>query len=98
MIKFNKFAVTNGTTKARVWYSLDNRTDGRKCVTIYAKDYSNALGVLFAADYKNETDSMTDYFEKGRAVLFEDSPHYAAARARAEAVQAERAAKYARAA
>lgn len=83
-IKFNKYHVTNGTTKARVSYSVDNRIDGRKCVTMYAKDYDRSLGKIFAEEYKNETDSQTDYFETGKAVLFEDHPLYAAARARAE--------------
>lgn len=83
-IKFNKYHVTDGTLKARVWYSLDNRADGRKCVTLYAKDYDDALGRLFVYQYKNDTDIMTDYFEKGRAVLFEDHPLYQSARARAE--------------
>lgn len=84
MIKFNKYCVTNGKVKARVFYSLDNRTDGRKCVTLYAKDYDDALGVLFGDQYKNDTEIMTDYFEKGRAVLFENHPLYKQARARAE--------------
>lgn len=86
--KFNKFHVSNGTTKARVWYSLDNRTDGRKCVTLYAKDYDRKLGDIFADNYKNDTDSQSDYFDKGRVALFEDHPEYAAARARAEANRA----------
>jgi len=85
MIKFNKFHVTNGEAKARVFYSLDNRGDGRKCVTIYAKDYTGELGVVISDSYKNDTDIQTDYFDKGRVVLFEDHPLYAAARARAEA-------------
>lgn len=84
MIKFNKFHVTNGETKAKVWYSLDNRVDGFKCVTLYAKDYKRALGDIFPEEYENETDLMTDYFDKGSVVLFESHPHYAAARARAE--------------
>lgn len=86
MVKFNKFNVTNGEIKARVHYSLDNRVDGRKCVTIYAKDYDRALGQIFADEYVNNTDTQTDYFEKGRVVLFENNPHYAAARARAESI------------
>ena len=96
MIKFNKHHVTNGTIKARVNYSLDNRCDGRKCVTLYAKDYSRALGAILADSYKNDTDSQTDYFDQGRAVLFENHAMYAAARKTAEADQAARAAKYAR--
>ena len=84
MIKFMKFYVTNGAEKARGFYSLDNRCDGRKCVTLYAKDYDRKLGLILTDAYKNDTDSMTDYFDQGRAVLFADHPHYAAARARAE--------------
>ena len=86
MIKFNKYNVTDTETKvkARVHYSVDNRIDGRKCVTIYAKDYDRKLGEIFA-EYRNETDTQTDYFDKGHVDLFEDPPLYDAARARAEA-------------
>ena len=85
MIKFNKHNVTDTETKikARVLYSLDNRIDGRKCVTIYAKDYDRSLGKIFN-EYENDTDTMTDYFDKGRVVLFEDHILYAKARERAE--------------
>jgi hypothetical protein len=86
-VKFRKYYVSKGAEKARVHYSVDNRTDGRKCVTLYAKDYGHALSRVLGPDvYKNDTDYQTDYFDKGRAVLFEDHPLYAAARARAEAV------------
>ena len=86
-IKFNKFNVTDTNTKkkARVYYSFDNRVDGRKCVTIYAKDYTNDLGAIFAEDFIDNTDYMTDYFEKGKVVLFEDHAEYEAARVRAAA-------------
>ncbi len=85
-IKFQKHAVVSEGAKARVFYSLDNRFDGRPCVTLYAKDFDSgrALGAIFPDDYINNTDSQSDYFDKGRAILFESSPHYAAARARAE--------------
>lgn len=83
-VKFNQHHVTNGTVKARCHYSVDNRTDGRKCVTIYASDYGHALGAIFqSGEYENDTDSMTDYFDKGRVRLFESHPLYAAARVRA---------------
>ncbi len=91
MIKFNKYNVANTETgaKARVHYSVDNRIDSRKAVTIYHKDYSRALADVFvgAGVYKNDTDTMTDYFDKGRVVLLEDHPLYATARQRAEAEQ-----------
>ena len=95
-IRFLKHCVTNGAVKARVWYSLDNRVDGRKCVTLYAKDYSRELGQIFADEYINETDTMTDYFERGRVVLFEGHPLYFAARERAEANDAAWQAKWAK--
>jgi len=86
-LKFNKFNVTANGIKARVHYSVNGRVDGRECVTIYHKDYTDALGQVFAfgGEYKNETDTMTDYFVKGRVVLFADHPLYPAALARAQA-------------
>lgn len=82
-VKFLKHCVKSTETgiKARVWYSLDNRSDGRKVVTIYAKDYDRALGKVFAdGSYENKTDSMTDYFDQGTVRLFEDHPLYKEAR------------------
>lgn len=87
MIKFNKYNVTNGKIKARVHYSLDNRIDRRKCVTIYAKDYSDSLGKVFESEYQNNTDMRTDYFEKGKVVLFENHPLYTVARSSVESRQ-----------
>ena len=85
MIKFNKHNVTDTETKikARVLYSLDNRIDWRKCVTIYAKDYDRSLGKIFN-EYENDTDTMTDYFDAGRVILFEDHPLYKQERERAD--------------
>ena len=90
MIKFNKYNVVSDKFKARVHYSLDNRVDGRKCVTIYAKDYNEGLRNVFEneAEYVNNSDYCTDYVETGRVVLFEDHPLYAAARAKVEAINA----------
>lgn len=81
-VKFNKHHVRDMSTnvKARVHYSLDNRIDGRNCVTIYAKDYDRSLGKVIPSSYKNETDSMTDYFDQGKVVIFEDNPLYNVAR------------------
>lgn len=83
-IKFNKYHVTNGEIKARVFYHLDNRADKRKCVTMYARDYDSRLGKIFKDAYINDSDLMSDYFDQGHAVLFEDHPLYNAARERAE--------------
>jgi hypothetical protein len=83
MIKFNLYNVTNGTIKARVSYSLDNRHDGRNCVTMYEKDYDRNIHKIFD-EAVNNTDSMTDYFASSKVTLFEDHPLYAKARATAE--------------
>lgn len=93
-VKFRKFYVANETLKARVSYSLDNRIDGKCCVTIYAKDWCRTLGKILRDGYKNESDFMTDYFEQGKVVLYSDSPYYLAARKVAEVLQSEREAKY----
>jgi hypothetical protein len=85
-IKFNKYNVTDGTTKARVHYGLDNRTDGKSCVTIREKDYEKNLRILFPELYKNDTDMQTDYFEHGRVNLFEDHPLYKIARDHVEKI------------
>lgn len=97
-IKFQTFRVVNAQTgkSARVWYSLDNRADGRKVVTIYARDYGHALGAVFAdtsTTYENDTDSMTDYFDKGRVRIFETDAIYADARKAVEAIIAKETAK-----
>ena len=81
-IKFQKYYVAAGADKARVFYSKGALIDGRQCVTLYAKDYGNALGRIFADGYQNDTDLMTDYFDKGLVRIFPDQPHYAAALAR----------------
>ncbi len=78
-MKFKKYFVSNGKTKARVRYSLDNRIDGRKCVTIYAKDWDRALGDIFS-EYVNHTDSQSDYFDQGKVCIFEDNVFYKEAR------------------
>lgn len=86
-IKFNLYNVTDGEKKAKVSYSLDNRADGRKCVTIYAESYSSDLAAIFDGEgYVNKSDPMTDYFERGRVVFTEDSPRYAEVRSAVEAI------------
>ena len=87
MIKFQKHYVTNGAVKARVSYSAFRMsTTGQNCVTLYAKDFDagRALADIFDDGYENNTDMMTDYFEKGRVRILEGQPLYAAALARAQ--------------
>lgn len=87
-IKFQKHYVTNGAVKARVHYSAFRMaTTGQQCVTLYAKSYSDgrALAEVIGEGYENNTDLMSDYFEKGRVRIIEGSPLYAAALARCSA-------------
>jgi len=88
MIKFMKHYVTNGATKARVHYSAFRMTTtGQDCVTLYAKGYEDGrlLGQIFDEGYENDTDIMTDYFEKGRVRILAGTPMYEAAKARCAA-------------
>ena len=75
-IELQAYAVKKGKMKARVHYSAHTDTKGRKCVTIYSKDYDRTLGEIFAAGYQNDTDSQTDYFDKGRVNIYEGHPLY----------------------
>jgi hypothetical protein len=96
-VRFLKFKVTNDAAgaSAKVSYSLDNRTDGRKCVTIYAKEYGRELSKVFVDEpVQNDTDTMTDYFCKDTVRLFEDHPMYAEARACVERFKQEQDAKF----
>ena len=72
-IRLMKHYVTDGDHKARVHYSHTMLTDGRECVTIYAKDYTGALHKIFD-DVEDNTDIMTDYFEKGRVRIYPENP------------------------
>lgn len=84
MIKFQQHYVTDGTTKARVSYHAGTQRDGTVAVTLYARDYSRNLGAIFDSEYKNDTDSQTDYYDEGRVYLPSSHPLYAAALARCE--------------
>lgn len=92
MIKFMAHYVTDGTVKAKVHYNAGQRLNGTNYVTIYAKDYGRDLGKIFEAEYKNDTDIMTDYFERGHVTLEETHPLYADCVARAK-INAEKSAE-----
>lgn len=102
MIKFQKHYVTDGAAKVRVFYSdgqvyardENGKQVLRDCVSLYDKDYGHGLRALFADQYQNDTDTMTDYFDKGRVRFFPGHPFYDLVKARA----AEQAARYRKAA
>ena len=74
-IKFLKHAIKFGNKKARVWYSKGELYGFPKgTVTIYARDYGSQLPDELSP--QNQTDMMTDYFEKDRARIKPDSKYY----------------------
>lgn len=82
-IRFMKHYVTDGTVKARVWYSKNFNAQMEPIVTLYAKDYSRELDQIFPDMFENDTDSMTDYFQKSRVRIPASHPLYAEAMKRA---------------
>ena len=77
-VKCLKKGVKDATGKySPCWYSHGTMTDGKQAIVIYArsilKDLPRALG-----NVKNDTDSMTDYFESDRIRFNEGTPEYAA--------------------
>lgn len=88
-IKLMKHYVTDGETKARVWYNKGNYVDGFPGVTIYAKDYGNKLSAYFPGKVKNESEIMTDYFDTDSVRLGPGDENYEVALARAEAKEKE---------
>ena len=86
-VKFGPHLVRRGPNRARISYSTGSiylkggggKVDPRKVVTLYAKDYSGSLGKVFPDLYANETDLLSDSFDKGEVHIFEESPYYSAA-------------------
>lgn len=85
-IKFfhNGMRINGARELCKVYYSLDNRHDGRECVTIYerSRNYNERIPRdLFGVE--NGSDCMTDYFELDHAEVFPDHPLYPFIRAAA---------------
>lgn len=89
-VKFNRYNVRDTETgkTARVSYSVNNHVscfdahgvrNGRQHVTVYAKDYNNALAAIIPAGYVDNTEIQSDYFEKGRVYIADNHPLFAAA-------------------
>lgn len=76
MVTFHKYFVTNGQDKARVHYSPNIMAKGgAKCITLYEKDYERNLQKILP-NVRNDSDSMTDYFEENRWTVLEGSAEY----------------------
>lgn len=89
MICFNRYSVYNTETRerAQVRYSASEHYGKpgqmRPAVVLYATDYSGRLGKVFTNEYRNDSDSREDYFERGKVVLRPEHPLYAEALAQA---------------
>ena len=97
-IKFNLYNVTDGETTVKVSYSQGQHNLGGtlvNVVTLYEKDYTRKLGKLFP-NAKNDSDSMTDYFETSRVSFYEGSENYETALKVSKRLDAKRAAKRAK--
>ena len=96
-VRFMAYYVTDGTNKAKVNYSQGKLcNDPRDCVTLYAQEYGCQLSPIFGRSSENDTDTQVDYFDKDKVRIFDDSPLYPAALARAQANDAKREARYAK--
>jgi len=74
-IRFLKNAIKYNGKKARVWYSKGELVGfPKETITIYAKDYGHNLPKEL--NPINETDLMTDYFDKDRARIPPTSKYY----------------------
>lgn len=71
-----KFMQEGKKAKSKVWYSdggLINHPKGT--ITIYAKEYGRG-NIPKELNAKNETDLMTDYFDKDTARITPDNKYY----------------------
>ena len=73
-IKFQKKGIKKGEDFCSCWYSLNN--DGS--IRIYARHYNQHIPREIG-NVRNESDSMTDYFETDSCTIYPDSPYYEAA-------------------
>ena len=90
----------NGGALQTCWYSngkLKNYPAGT--ITIYKREYSKfSAGIHQAFSVTNDTDSMTDYFDKDTIRVMPDHPLYAQVNAALEKNAARNAKRYAKAA
>ena len=76
-IKLRRYYCQNTDTgkKVRCWYSRGSLRTAPDAVTIYAKSHCDSLADVFPPDrIKNETEILTDYFEKDRVHILPGDP------------------------
>lgn len=86
-VRFLQYSVTNGVDKVKVRYLASYDNNEIIYITIYADSYAGDLTKIFP-NVINNTDIMTDYFERDRVVIKKDSEHWKACKAAYDKVQA----------
>ena len=85
MIKLNKHNVTNGTIKARVWYSMNQNLAGARVAQIMPKSFDDGalLALIFPENYRNATDAQQDCYHMGAVKFTSGHPLFEAIKSRA---------------
>jgi preprotein translocase subunit SecA len=72
-VKFGLYKISKGSESVKVWYTIED-----DYVRINESDYDRLIGSFFPQEtYINNSDSMTDYFEKSSVILRPESKNYA---------------------
>lgn len=74
-VKIGKHGVRFGGKYSPAWYSKTALVNGKKCVTIYAKDILKDLPRELG-QVENNTEIQTDYFESDRVRFMEGTAEY----------------------
>ena len=74
-IKFNMYNITKGDLKVKVSYALTETKEGKKAIWISEKNYGYDLMKIFS-NAKNNTDTMTDYFDYTSLYIIEGEKYF----------------------
>jgi hypothetical protein len=74
-MKFQTHGIKTSQGLEKAWYMLSTLTNGRACITVCADGYKSfSKEVRDAFIVENNTEIMTDYFEKDSFRVFPDHP------------------------
>jgi hypothetical protein len=97
MTKFMYNGIKVDNTLYRAWYSQSKLTNAPEgTITIYNREYWPRFPTIDGFTVQNDTELMTDYFDKDRIRVYPDNPHYPAVLAAWEKQEAHNAKRYAK--
>jgi hypothetical protein len=77
-MKFQTHGIKTGAGLEKAWYMISHLTNGRTCITVCADGYKSfSKEVRDAFMVENNSDIMTDYFEKDSFRVFPEHPLFA---------------------